>query len=179
MRQARRCILQPPATEMVPHTVLPRHIVDHVVAAYVPLAAADVVTPVEIGAMYATHPRKWRRALRFLFEDFPITSLRAADASACGVRLGVSTVPDAGLCCFVSRPDGFGAQHSVGSSWGPVVWHNFQTAQYDQVKNWPMRGNTDIRAVEDLPRDRTLTLVTTRAVAFGEELLVDYGSDFE
>lgn len=33
--------------------------------------------------------------------------------------------------------------------------------------------------MEDLSRDDTLTLVTTRAVAFGEELLVDYGADFE
>ncbi|OSX79884.1 hypothetical protein BU14_0070s0059, partial [Porphyra umbilicalis] len=260
MRPARRSILQPPATEMVPHTVLPRHIVDHVVAAYVPLAAADVVTPVEIGAMYATHPRKWRRALRFLFEDFPLASLRAADASACGVRLGVSTVPDAGLGCFVSRPDGFGAQHTVGSLWGPVVWHNCQMAHrfglcpsagrrsglsttgdrssarrvspptrrparvgggggrgggggggaaapaHDardasaagalapvapapgptrspspaaEGPNAVLKWYTDIRAVEDLSRDDTLTLVTTRAVAFGEELLVDYGADFE
>jgi len=68
----------------------------------------------------------WPQQMRAVFDCADTATVRAADATACRVRVTSSGVPFGGLGVFVSHPGGLRVGDQVGSMWGGLVFKDLR-----------------------------------------------------
>jgi len=236
------------------HTRVPTHIV-HFLVSLATTVANDFFTVKGLDDLLVQPVHDWPQQMRAVFECADTATVRAADATACRVRVASSGVPFGGLGVFVSHPGGLRVGDQVGSMWGglvfkdlrlktlqdhphrpygtmrgtarithqtfsrnahlvplkarrgapppPKVWlvpsvgcacgyiNHYGAVSGAEKVNFQADGSTlsrkpnvhlrlrPLKCPSDMVHPDLLTVVATADVAFGEELFLDYGADFD
>jgi len=128
------------------HTRVPTHVVNFLVS----LASDVPSTFFTVESLAGLHDRPvhgWPQQMRAIFECAETASVRAADATACRVRVAQSGVPFGGLGVFVNQPGGLRVGDKVGSMWGGLAFKDLRgrtLRDHPHRPYGPMRGTARI-----------------------------------
>jgi len=107
------------------HTRVPTHIVDFLVSLAINVPN-DFFIVEGLADLLARPVHQWQQQMRAVFECADTATVRAADATACRVRVTESGVPFGGLGVFFSHPGGLRDGDQVGSMWGDLVFKDLR-----------------------------------------------------